>query len=63
MSLNSVYVCTCVHDFSQAYSGFSVSCLDITSAADCYKMTLLILNDSLKWNNELSKYDWSSEGC
>lgn len=57
MSLNSVYVCMCVHDFSQADSGFRVSCLDLTSAADCCRMTLLMLNDSLKWNNELSKYD------
>lgn len=31
--------------------------LAVTAAADCCKMTLLILSDSLKWNNELSKYD------
>lgn len=56
MSLNSVYVCTRMCITSQADSGFSVSCPDITSIADCSKMILLTLNDSLKWNSELRKY-------
>lgn len=60
-------VCMCAHMcallFLQVDSGFGFSCLNVTSS-DYSKMTLLILNDSLKWNNELSKLSlWSLEGC
>lgn len=52
-----VCVCVCVctranvythaHFFFQVDSGFSFSCLNITSTTDYCKKTLLILNDSL----------------
>lgn len=61
-----VCLCTCAsgHSFFQVDSGFSFSCLNVTSTTDYSKMTLLILDDSLKWNNEPSKLSlWNSEGC
>lgn len=40
--------------FFQVDSGFGFSCLNVTST-DYSKMPLVILNDSLKWNNENDK--------